>query len=594
VQLRLSPAEEGAVGFQLAALGALDLSGRFLLEEGAPMVELEGHLRRLPLSGLFVELTQLGVELELAGDFVFAWRGNQPTAQATLSLLKFGVDEIWLSNLSQVRLTLLGGNLQIDPFILSGESGRFEAGGSLGETLDLSAKGQLDLAMLPPFLPSISKAKGLVALNLKVTGPFTAPSVIGGMDLLGPSTLRLRTAVREIKLTEASVEFTGSRAVIKALEGGVDSGRFSGTGEIDLSQKKLGGFKLSLLAQHLPLRLPDLAITLGAKLSAEGRWPQINLKGEIDLERGRYFRKFELKRFNFQAQEIDVDESFATTYPWLEGLNLDLHAVSRGGVEVVMNAGPFSLELALDSDLRIGGTGADPVITGQINSSRGSIAFPAATLMVNSARIDFEPHGADGIHPTLDLRAEGEVEPPLTGTEVTQPTYYVSAGLTGDPFLEMPLSLTSDPSLSQLEILSLLSTGRAMSSLGGSGAGLAGGDAAMALAGSQLVEPLTRFVTRQMEQTLNLDLQLNAAVTSAGVKVSAGKEISRRLRLEGSYQSAFLEVQSVALGRARFLLSDRLFLEYTGSSVSGQSSGTSALKEGSSSRLELKLRILGE
>lgn len=195
------------------------------------------------------------------------------------------------------------------------------------------------------------------------------------------------------------------------------------------------------------------------------------------------------------------------------------------------------------------------------------------------------------MRPEIDLRAEGEVTPAGSG-DAGQITYFVTLVLDGD-LDEMLLDLSSDPTLDRLEILSLLVTGRRPADhLGGAAGSQA--DAAMVFAGSQLAEPLTRFVTSQLESHLNLELDLSAEVSTAGLMLVAGTEITRRLRFEWAFQRGFAgDAPASSAARARYLLSDRVFLEGTTESAVGQASSSAAARDGARSRLELKLRIFG-
>src|SRR5690606_27772634 len=104
----------------------------------------------------------------------------------------------------------------------------------------------------------------------------------------------------------------------------------------------------------------------------------------------------------------------------------------------------------------------------------------------------------------ITLVAEGEVVQDAIGMLDVPQTYFMTLRLEGSPD-QLEISLTSPRGMSEMELLTLLMTGRTMQELqsGGEGNGRSA-DAALAFAGSRLTTPVSQFLESQLERRLNL------------------------------------------------------------------------------------------
>ena len=594
--LTLSPEPDGAgIHVVVSALGAL--TGTANLRPGPPLtVTAEATLEGLEVARLVPSLSEFHAGLVTSGTGSFRWVQGQAggtSAKVRLTRLDANLPDGTLSAAQPVIADWDGRTFTLEQLVLAGPKGRFTAQGKVGRTvLQATAKGRLETALAAPFVSAIARATGPLDVDLTASGTPRHPILQGTVDLPATVQIRPRAGVREVKLTSGRIAFSPGQVRLEKLTGEIETGQFTADGQVALDGLEPGHYHLTVNGQNLPLRASDLVLEANTNLTLDGKGLAASVTGRVDVVRGRYLRKFELKNFIFVARPTTVAEPLARRYPWLNDITLGVQATSTGGMEVKVDAGAFATNLTLDSDLQITGTAADPVIEGRVSADHGNITFPKAKLDVVRAVVEFNPTAGAGVHPEVDLRAEGEVNPPPTGSDMVQVTHYVTLTLQGN-LDQMVLDLSSDPALDKLEVLSLLITGRVNPITPGASGNTSEADAALAFAGSQLAQPLTQFVTAQLEKTLNLRLQLGAEVTTQAITVTAGQAITRRLRLEGAYQQSLGEAQTVAVARARFLLSDRIFLEGSTESVSGAGTTASALQEGTRSRLELKLRIFG-
>ncbi|RMG14225.1 MAG: hypothetical protein D6729_13990 [Deltaproteobacteria bacterium] len=597
------PRDETHFGVRADAFGSITARA---IAATAPQLEIEGEakLRGARLARLWPLPREYEVDVAGSGSVRYHLRLGQgdgagaEEVSAELPELAVVVGKRRLVAREPLRVSWDGERLHLESVHLAGEDGEVRARGTLGRSLALGAGGRLELGLVAPLLPSIARARGVVAFDVQVGGTLESPSFDGGVRLVEPVSLRPRSLFRSIALSRANLRFEGRTLRLSELLGELDGGPFAAEGRLELDGWGPGAFQVDLEGQNLPFRTTDLALELNADVQLGGSPSRMKVSGAVEVVQGRYLPKFELNEFIVRIRRPDVDEPLGERYPILRSVDLDVAVSSVDSMELRAVEGPFGIELGLDADLHVTGTVADPTIEGRVSASRGAIRFPKARLDVTRAVIEFVPSLGRGETPLLDIQAEGEVEP--QGSPDAVP-FHVTLSLSG-PLGETPLELSSEPPLEDQEILALLTLGianpyEALAGSTGSSADNRWLDAGLVFAGSQLAEPLTRFFTRELERLLNVELglKLSTEITSSAVAISASKELTPRLRLEGTWRQTY-DAQSITSGRVRFLLSDRLFLEGSGESVSGSSASNdpTAPEEGSRSRLELKYRFFGD
>src|SRR5690606_33632871 len=97
-------------------------------------------------------------------------------------------------------------------------------------------------------------------------------------------------------------------------------------------------------------------------------------------------------------------------------------------------------------DLDIGGTVASPQFTGHVEVTGGTLFFQGNRYQITRGNVDFVDPAR--VEPVLDIQAEADVR-----------NYRVILAISGRGD-RTRLDLRSDPPLSQLEIVSLISGGR--------------------------------------------------------------------------------------------------------------------------------------
>lgn len=519
----------------------------------------------------------LAVTIGGTADVAYDARG--PRVDVRLSALDVGAAELGLALEAPAALAYDGETLTVGRLVLSGRRGGLEVAGTVGAQVSLDARADVNAALLALASRTVQSATGRFTVEASARGPREDPDVSATLSIGEPVSIRPRMGVREVVLEAGRVVATRTRVDIEGLTGELGGGTFRLVGSVGLRNNRPRDFELAFDGQSLPLRTRDLAVEASTALRLRGSAEAPRLSGRLELERARYAKKFRLENFAFVAQSTDEGPTLAEQLPWLSELELDVRAQSAGDIDVDVDASTVQLGLALGADVTVRGSPLAPRLGGRLRSDAGSLVFPRATLDVTTCTVDLDPYPAAGTSGmTVRLVAEGEV----TGTDKSR-TRVVRVVLEG-PLEQLSLDLQS-AGLDRLQVLSLLILGSDAPE----------GNDALAFAGSQLAAPLTRFLEDQLEKSLNLGVKLGAEVSQESVKVTATKELTRRLVLEGSYERYFADDVATTAVRALLYLFDRAFLEARASQTTGTATGNrkTAAGEATSTGVELKYQLLG-
>lgn len=606
LEAKIKTDDRGRWVLSLAALGSVRGSATLARVEnptegriplfGDAVVELDG----LQLADVIPSLAANGVQVVTAGRAELAIGKSKVPVTGKLSLskldAKFGQETLGAQ--SPIVVEWDGENFELQPMTLAGTTGEFRARGRYGEVLDFHADGTIQLAFVEPFVAEISRAEGRVQLSAEIRGTPDTPLIEGQVTLLTAATIKPRMMIREMVLEAGRISLRPGSLRIDQLEGRISGGEFTASGDLALDGFKPARWNLRFDGSNLPIRTNELLIEADANVRATGTGLVPKISGDVDIIRGRYLRKFRLEQFVFVqkgSSEEDADLEEVEPNPYLEELELDIHARSAGAIKLKIDAQAFAMEMDLGADVFVRGTAASPLLDGRVTAESGWLKFPAAKLDVEQLVVDFNPTLEESIHPEINLVATGEVTAAPSGGESRPTPYEVSVRIEG-PLDAMRLEMTSDPDLPQEEVLSLVVLGQAdpttlvqTSETKGSGAI----ESSLVFASSQLATPVTRFVEKQLEKQLNLELQLGTEVSAERFRLTAAKELTSRFRIEGGYERLFTESAYLMTGRALLFISDDFFLEGSAQNVTASNS-TTELETGTSGQVELKLRFLGE
>lgn len=575
-------------GSQVRSQGVIDLAGE-------PFADVFVELSELDLVQFWPELREYGVGAKSTGTVSLVYRRRDGSIRGELDLRRLDLraknQTLSLERPTSIRYD--GKTMRFERLALRGPLGRLAIDGAYGDEMHFDADGDLDLAAIAPLIPALAQAEGRVRFAASAAGSPKQPELSGEVVLSEEVRIRPRAALREVILSGGKLSFQDDRLVIDKLEGKISSGVFEVGGSVRLKGLVPAEWALDFQALNLPFRYGDAVLESNAEIHLVGSNDSPRLYGYLEIIRGRYQKRFKLQNFIFVAQEEETSAPLAEQMPWLRDLELDLKVISSGAMDLKVDAGTLAVSMSLGADLSIGGTAAEPRIEGRVSADRGDIEFPRAELEIVRCAVDFDADDETTLDATIDLLAEGEVQAPDPSEPSGRANVEVAMTLDGE-LKQMRLDLSSKPPLDRLEILSLLVTGYANLSDVARGAGEDSGtvDTALAFAGAQLTGPVSSFVEDQLERALNFQVRLGAEVSSSGFRVTASKEVTRRLTIEGAYAQTFAEASRITTtARALLQLFNQTFLEASTERTTGE---VDATRPATNSRLQLKYRVVGE
>jgi translocation and assembly module TamB len=508
------------------ATGTLRASGNLRTEneEGEEVVGLAG------LKGT-ASFTDLTVQIE----------DIQLTAVSPL-LVQFSPNEVFFE---KTQFTGPGTNIQFGGTAALGRGGRQA----------LSIDGQLNLRVLNSLSPNIFLS-GTAEAAVRVGGTYEQPRLSGTASVTGAS---IATLVGTERLTlqnvKALVRFNSNQAQIDSLTATLGGGRVTATGGALLEGFTLARFRLSVRGDDVTVPYPQgFRTTADADLDISGSTREQIVTGTVNLRRAEYTEDIELANLINNRREASLTEGSGTGFATTQ---LDLRVEGRDALVVNNNLADMVGSLSL----RVVGPVEDPIISGRISATRGTLNFRNDRYELTRAFIDLPPRrDAD---PLLNIQAESEIR-----------GYTVVVSLTG-PLSQPQATVRSDPSLPQADVVSLITTGN-LSSGDTSTSTLA--QTGLGTAASLLTDTLINAPARRATDKLfglnrfEIDpLIAGRGGSSPTARLTVGRQINKNLSITYSTNVTSDQNQVLAL---EYRVSNRLSFvaRYEQGSVNGFSS----------------------
>ena len=309
----------------------------------------------------------------------------------------------------------------------------------------LSIDGQLNLRVLNSLSPNVILS-GTAEAAVRVGGTYEEPRLMGTASINGGSIATLVGAER-LTLTNVKglVRFNSNQASIESLTATLGGGRLSVSGGALLEGFTLAKFRLNVHGDDVSVPYEGFRATADADVDINGTPREQIVTGTINLRRAEYTEDIELADLLNRRGEGSLSEGGsggglgATT-------QLDLRIEGRDALVVRNNLA----DVVGSVSLRVVGPVEDPVISGRISATRGTLNFRNDRYELTRAFIDL-PARRD-VDPILNIQAETEIR-----------GYTVIVSLTG-PLSQPQATVRSDPSLPQGDIVSLITTGNLSSS----------------------------------------------------------------------------------------------------------------------------------
>jgi translocation and assembly module TamB len=494
------------------------------------------------ISGLATGTLKLSGNL-LDEDEYFSTAGLQGTANFTN--LSFRVEDVQLNATSPLVVRFSPNELTFEQTQFTGPGTNIALGGTLAIGPDgrqsMTAEGQLNLRVLNGLSPD-AFLSGTAEVAMRVTGTYERPRLNGTASVAGGSISLLigneRWTVTNVK---SLVRFTSNQAQIDSLTGTMGGGHVSVSGGALLEGFTLSRFLFNVHGDNVTVPYPEnFRTTADLDLEVKGTSREQLIGGLVNVRRSEYTEDIELADLiNFKAGE-SIEEGSEIELVRTAVFS-DLRVEGRNALVVRNNLA----DLVGSVSLLVNGPVKDPVVSGRVTASSGTLNFRHDRYELTRALVDLPPQRqAD---PIINIQGESQIR-----------GYRVTVGLTG-PLSQPQAIISSEPALPQADVVSLITTGQ-----------LASGDTSSSILSQSGLGTATSLLTdalinapaqRATSKLFGLSrFEINPVIGGSGstpvARLTLGKRISKDVSVTYSTNVTSDPNQILAV---EYRVSDRLF-----------------------------------
>ncbi|HST54040.1 MAG TPA: translocation/assembly module TamB domain-containing protein [Pyrinomonadaceae bacterium] len=415
-----------------------------------------------------------------------------------------------------------------------------------GGTNNATVNGDLNMRVLSNAQQNFFLA-GVASVRVNLGGTFDAPQVTGTASVANAS-LALLVSDERLTATEINglVRFNADQASIETLTGRLGGGRFSASGGASLAGFRPREFLVTARGTNVTVPFPqDFSTTADAELEVRGSLERqiVVIGGNVNVRRSEYTKDIDLADIINRHAEAPITEGGGGG-PGLFGAQTSLDLTIQGQDALVVRNN--LADIVGSVNLRVFGPMDDPVISGRISATHGTVAFRNNRYDVQRALIELPPR-ADA-DPVINLQAQSDIKGYRVTVTMSGP---LSGGLT--------TTATSDPALPQADVIALITTGNLSS--GPEGASTVA-QTGIGTATSLLTDTLINApVERATDKLFGLNrFEFDPIVSgesgqSPTARLTVGRQVNRNLAITYSTNVTGVPDQVIAV---EYRVSDRL------------------------------------
>ncbi|GJM15525.1 MAG: translocation/assembly module TamB [Thermodesulfobacteriota bacterium] len=363
----------------------------------------------------------------------------------------------------------------------------------------------LNISPLSSIIDDVVKSEGALDINLTAAGKLKNPKVNGQIGLT-EGLIQTKTIRNEIGIPKAVIVMNGQKAILQTLELTTSNGSATFEGEFDIPTLS---YTLSGNLDNLLIKPERISAALTGDLKVKGKAEQVDISGKITVEKARITIPDSEPKELPEIQYVDVEKDEFVVDSGNEESYFDKNIALNLRVDMKRNnwVRGQGANVELRGDLDIKKDFDDPIrIIGNIGVIRGTYEnFGKVFRIQEGGRVSFS--GREEIDPFLDITAQ---------YRVSDINIYINIGGQASA---PKITLTSDPAMSETDIVSYLVFGASSTDIS-SGERSAAGGIASGLAGGIAAAQLERL----MGNAVSLDV-----VSISGTNVEVGKYLTEDL-----------------------------------------------------------------
>ena len=401
---------------------------------------------------------------------------------------------------------------------------------------------QSSVGFISDLVPTIRFAQGTVAIDAGVSGTLAHPVMSGSALLDLPAIRFLQQNLPAISAFKGDLRFTGNRLAINRFGGDISGGPFNLAGTIQFAKltEPLNAVADLRVTSSSALLLRNDTVTARADMDIKVAGPlnKAHVSGTVGVTKSKFFREIDILPLQLPGRPAPKPPAPPTTVsfpnPPLRDCSFDIAIKSKDPFQIRGNLANGSATI----DLKLGGTGLAPTLTGSVRIDNFVASLPFSKLQISSGYVYFTED--DPFVPTLDIQGTFEMR-----------DYNINVYISGSASNPQTV-LSSEPPLPQEDIVSLLATGATTQELTGSG----GADVLAGRAAALLFQKFYHKIFKQKAASDNESLADRIQVDVGGVDPRTGKqEATTTLKLNRQFQLVGgLDVQGYLRGEVKYLL----------------------------------------
>ncbi|MFO7750553.1 MAG: translocation/assembly module TamB domain-containing protein [Desulfobacteraceae bacterium] len=523
--------KEGAA--QMTGSFNFDLAAGF--DVGSKLFEVDLNFDRTDLLPWLRIAGVKDIDGSVTGRITASGSAEQPQnvrLDADIKKIEVVVQEKWPVTVNTLQARLDDGQLDVPEFeILIPGGGRvvLSGAGDVDSAIRAKARARVPATSAGLFVDTVTGLEGYatVTADALVKKEVKRSDISAEINLhsLGMAIPHSLQKLHDINGTiTAQFDEAGEIIDIPGIKGMLDTGEFDLSGSVALANFQPEHFDVSVTGREIPVDMvEDLELVFDTNLAYTGDLDASLLKGTTAVS-GVYTRDIDLKKELFSAvmqknRTRKGGKAGKKSSPFLETMALDL-AIKEKGPLVVDNNMAY---LEIHPDVRVGGTAADPAVSGRSMIDPGTIYYQDSEFTLTRGIVDFtNPYE---IEPELSIEAEYGIR-----------HWTLLLGLEGTPDA-LDLSLSSTPELPQSDIVSLLLRGKTTNELISSEGGNTASPASMVanMAAASVKEDIKAATGLDV---LEVEMGENGGDSEIGeMNITVGKEVTENMTLKYSTES---------------------------------------------------------
>lgn len=424
-----------------------------------------------------------------------------------------------LSNPKQMKFKATNGALSFQNFRLVNENNFLELSGNQWgfDNLNFKIDGKAELRLLHLFLPFLEDLSGEVSFQTSFSKSYDKPQIIGNTQLKN-TFIKIKGFPHPLEEVRSEIIFSQSKIEIPSITGNMAGGLLSGDGQIEIQGIRNTPLKINIQVDQTSLRFPENVISQGnIKLELIGSWFPFELRGDYDMRSAQFLKEFTEESTEVTLQKSNLLKNRALELDSFEPLSLQIKLKLPKQVFVKNNL----MNGDISGQLEVIGFVSNPILLGKININK-------------SSQLIIKDKSFEVINGTVTFSNLVEINPDIYLTAQARFNEYDVQLLAQGPAKNLVFKFTSQPSLPENDIISLLALGVTSSVADQTNTNQLQEQTSFEIGNALLAQ--TGFV-KKLKNELNVDVQFSPVYDSTGNIANRKITFSRKLteKIKGSF-----------------------------------------------------------